>query len=208
MLSPAISSFGGFCHVAWPWLASCCIRRWLLETGKWVREEVLVLSRCLLGKMMSGTMECALLPLWLMMRSDLESSGRFWWSGTATSVWQSTLLNSSSFWCAASAHLLPLWKILLTNNRHKASASEHDQERAVGFRVLLSYALWNGAEWSLALFFPWTPGLPGNICCLPFVELSSSLTSLEFDSVCFSFKGPIPLHDIQLLWLTLLRNAW
>lgn len=48
-----------------------------METGKWVREEVPVLSRYLLGKMMSGTMECALLPLWLMMRSDFESSGRF-----------------------------------------------------------------------------------------------------------------------------------
>ena len=35
----------------------------------------------------------------------------------------------------------PLWKILLTNNRCKAGACEDDQERAVVFGVLLSYAL-------------------------------------------------------------------
>lgn len=45
-----------------------------------------VLSRHLLGKVMSGTRERALLSLWLMVRSDLISSGRFWWRGTASSL--------------------------------------------------------------------------------------------------------------------------
>lgn len=165
-------------------------------------------KQILLRKVMSGTMGCALLSLWLMMRSDLKSSGRFWRRGTATSVWQSMMVNSGGFWWAASAHLVPLWKTLLTNDRHKASVCEDDQEWAVGFKVILSYAFRNGTEWSLALFFPWTPGWQGKIHCFPFVDLSSSPASLEFDSVCCSFKGPIPLHNVQVLWLTLLRSAW
>lgn len=132
---------------------SCCVA-WhvALENTFWRLEDGWGKSACFkqIPSLKGGGWEVCSSDHWLVMKLDLKSSCRLGWKGAVTNVWPSVMVNSASSGVLLLFICFPLWKILLISNRRKAGACEDDQERAVGFGVLLNYALWNDAEWSLA----------------------------------------------------------